>query len=420
MQKIINLYEPLEWQIAPWRDTSPDLLLTGAAGGGKSRLAAEKIHAYCLKYPNSTALMVRKTKTDALKSIVPFMKKTVIGDDHRVRFVNNTFYYYNGSVIYHGGMHGDAEREGIRSIGGEGGLDIAWMEEAIAFTRKDKEELSMRLRHTSAPWQQLIMTTNPDTPYHWIYKDIIQGGNGSVYYSTFRDNPHNAKNYVNRLEKISGVMHDRMVLGKWCQAEGIVYDEYDASVHLIDSFEIPKEWDRFRSIDFGYTNPFVCQWWARDTDGNLYRYRELYKTRVLVEDHAKTINEHSQGERYVSTVADHDAEDRATLERHGIKTKPAIKEVKAGIQATKELLTIKPNGKPSIYLLRDSLIERDEYLYDEGKPTCTEEEIVGYVWRKFEDGKMDKEEPVKLDDHGMDTMRYLAMEAKTRKGWYAV
>jgi hypothetical protein len=33
----------------------------------------------------------------------------------------------------------------------------------------------------------------------------------------------------------------------------------------------------------------VIQCWAEDPDGRLYLYREIYKTRTLVEDHAKRI-----------------------------------------------------------------------------------------------------------------------------------
>ena len=31
------------------------------------------------------------------------------------------------------------------------------------------------------------------------------------------------------------------------------------------------------SVDFGFTNPIVIQWWAEDPDGRLYLYRELYR-----------------------------------------------------------------------------------------------------------------------------------------------
>ena len=42
------------------------------------------------------------------------------------------------------------------------------------------------------------------------------------------------------------------------------------AVHVVDPFDIPTDWSRYLSIDFGYTNPFVAQWWALDHDGRLY------------------------------------------------------------------------------------------------------------------------------------------------------
>ncbi len=59
-----------------------------------------------------------------------------------------------------------------------------------------------------------------------------------------------------------------------------------------------------------------------------------------------------------------------------------------------------------MYLLRDALVEKDQELEDSGKPTCTIDEIPGYVWAQ---GKKD-EEPKKEDDHGADTMRYVVAE----------
>ncbi len=46
--------------------------------------------------------------------------------------------------------------------------------------------------------------------------------------------------------------------------------------HVIKPFEIPKEWKRYRSFDFGYSRPFSVGWRAVDFDGRAYRYRELY------------------------------------------------------------------------------------------------------------------------------------------------
>ncbi|MBR5216767.1 MAG: Terminase-like family protein, partial [Oscillospiraceae bacterium] len=46
--------------------------------------------------------------------------------------------------------------------------------------------------------------------------------------------------------------------------------------HVIEPFEIPREWRIYRSYDFGYAKPFSCAWWAVDHDGVIYRILELY------------------------------------------------------------------------------------------------------------------------------------------------
>jgi len=416
--KLIAVWKPLPWQVAPFRDKSQTLLLTGSAGGGKSRLAAEKVHAYCQKYPNTTALILRKAKEWTSRSVVAFMWQAVMGRDPSIRFVNNTFHYPNGSVIYAGGMLDDKQRESARSIGGEGGLDIVWMEEGNAFSRKDYEEMIGRVRHTAADWQQIIITTNPDSPTHWIYKDLIQGGGATVYYSGATDNPNNAPAYVSNLNKLTGVMRDRLVLGKWVQAEGAIYSEFDPAIHMIDADKCPAFVRRFRVVDFGYTNPFVCQWWGEDADGRLYRYRELYQSQRLVEDLTKEILTLTGAEYIEATIADHDAEDRATMARHGINTIAANKDVATGIQAVKARLNVQPDGKPRLYLVRGALVDPDPLLVAAKKPTCWDDEITGYSWQKYADGKPNKEQPVKVDDHACDAARYLVKYADSEKAWY--
>ena len=162
-------------------------------------------------------------------------------------------------------------------------------------------------------------------------------------------------------------------------------------------------------MDFGFSNPFVCQWWGEDADGRLYRYREIYATRRLVESLTPEIVRLSQGESVEVTVADHDAEDRATMEKHGIVTIPAKKDVSPGIQAVKARLAVQPDGKPRLYFVRGALVEVDPLLEAAKKPASTDDEITGYSWKRYDDGKPNKEEPVKVNDHGMDAMRYLVM-----------
>ena len=389
------------------------MLLTGSAGGGKSRLAAEKVHGYCQKYPGSTWLILRKAREWAGRSIVPFYAQTVVGNDPHVRYNRSegAFYYRNGSTVYSGGMLDDTQRESVRSIGGAGGLDGAWFEEANAFSRQDFEEIIGRVRHTAASWQQIILTTNPDAPTHWIYKDLIQAGGAHCYYSGAKDNPYNSPAYLTNLAKLTGVLAQRLVHAKWVQSEGAVYDEFDPAIHVIERSQCPPFVRCIRAIDFGYTNPFVCQWWGFDGDGAMYLYREIYVTRQIVEDLAPRILALSSGERIEATVADHDAEDRATLQRHGVTTIPAQKEVSPGIQAVQARQKKQGNGRSRLFIVRGALVELDPLLESAKLPVCTQDEMPGYAWPTSQDGKPIKEAPVKINDHGMDTMRYAVMYA---------
>jgi phage terminase large subunit len=67
------------------------------------------------------------------------------------------------------------------------------------------------------------------------------------------------------------------------------------------------------------------------------------------------------------------------------------------------------DGKPRLFILRDSVVERDTELEDARKPTSTADEISGYVWAIKPGGDL-KEEPVKENDHGADCTRYLVAE----------
>src|SRR3546814_17992160 len=74
---------------------------------------------------------------------------------------------------------------------------------------------------------------------------------------------------------LTGVQRQRLLDGRWVAAEGIIWPEFDPAVHLVDRFDIPDDWTRYWTVDFGYIHPFVAQGWAVDPDGVLYRYRDL-------------------------------------------------------------------------------------------------------------------------------------------------
>jgi phage terminase large subunit len=146
---------------------------------------------------------------------------------------------------------------------------------------------------------------------------------------------------------------------------------------------------------------------------------------MLVEDHAVVIRDRllKDQPRPRAIITDHDAEDRATLERKlGMGTQPAHKSVSDGIQALQSRLKVQGDGKARLYIFRDALLERDPEMDAASLPVGFAEEIVGYVWavKPGNAGGL-KEEPVKANDHSMDPGRYMVaardLVGRTRVRW---
>ena len=50
--------------------------------------------------------------------------------------------------------------------------------------------------------------------------------------------------------------------GDWTVTMGAFFDCWEAKKHIVPPFEIPKDWMRFRSMDWGSASPFSVGWWA--------------------------------------------------------------------------------------------------------------------------------------------------------------
>ena len=399
------------------RCRATEVCLHGPAGTGKSWAWLYKVHRACLKWPGMRALVVRKTRESLTESALVTFEDKILHPYWRDRIARNcqrrvrqSYRYPNGSTIVVGGLDKPSKVMSTE-------FDLVYVQEAVELHENDWESLSSRLRNGVMPYQQIASDTNPDAPTHWL-KARMDAGRTLGIESRHEDNPACTPEYLARLDALTGVRYLRLRKGIWAGAEGMVYDEYDQAVHLVEPIPIPAEWRRIRAIDFGYTNPFVCQWWALDGDGRMHLYRELYMSRRIVSDHARQILDLSEGESIEATVSDHDVEDRATLERAGIRTIPAHKAVLPGIEAVQRRLRKAGDGRPRLFLHKGCTVERDTSLVDAKRPASTAQEFDAYIWAKAPDGRASKEEPRKLDDHGMDAMRY-AVAAADQLGYYS-
>jgi hypothetical protein len=89
--------------------------------------------------------------------------------------------------------------------------------------------------------------------------------------------------------------------GNWDVAEGAAFPEFNRAVHVVDSFDIPKSWAKFRACDYGYGSFSAVVWFAVTPSEQLVIYRELYVSKVLAKDLAHMIlraEENDGGIRY--------------------------------------------------------------------------------------------------------------------------
>lgn len=409
------------------KSTDFEVGIDGPAGTGKTFGILYYIHILLLNYPGSRFLVARKHNTDLAGSAMATYRDNVLDEREGVHYFGGNkvrpaeYMYPNGSELVVNGLDKPGKVKSME-------FDGIYINEATECTLDDIEFCRMRLgrrKKCMLPHQKLIMDFNPDSPTHFLNQRMNEGVTRRIL-SRHEDNPflfdlktndwtEAGRNYIEGvLGGLTGVRLARFRYGIWAAAEGTVFEgSYDRAKNVIKPIPLPASYPRYLAIDFGYTNPFVCKWYAQDPDGRLYCYREIYKTKTLVEDHAKEIKRLSRwGEKDGeplprAIICDHDAEDRATLERHlGLNTTAAKKTVSDGIQAMASRLRPAGDGKPRLMYFDDCLVSVDPELERLKKPTRTIEEFDSYIW-DTRSGAKRGEQPVKEFDHGMDACRYM-------------
>jgi phage terminase large subunit len=441
----INNYVPYGAALKLWNTKNQQVVISGPSETGKTLAALRKLDALMWQYPRAQAAIVRKTYQSTISTVLQTYERLVLGENSPVTKQGKSrptkYEYPNGSQVWIGGMDNPT-----RVLSSE--RDVIYVNQAEELDVNEWETLATRAtgRAGGMPYGQLIGDCNPSAPTHWI-KQFGDEGRLEFLESRHLDNPtlfnpqtgaitDQGRRSLAVLQGLTGVRKKRYCDGIWAAAEGMVYEDvWDPAIHIIARREIPAEWPRFWTVDFGYTNPFAWSAWAQDGDGRLIRYREVYHTQRTVEDHLAVILGTMKDEpRPQAIIVDHDAEDRATFEQHNtycshcklairsterdrhsghtltefnLRTTAAYKSISPGIQAVTQRLRKAGDDKPRLMYMRDSLVERDQRLIDARKPCCAEEEYESYVWPKGSDGRSVKETPVAENNHGLDKTRYL-------------
>ena len=281
-------------------------------------------------------------------------------------------------------------------------LDFVWFDEEPP---KDiYDECRMRVFDRKG---DIFGTMTPLKGLTWVYDEIELNVNldPEVWceYMEWRDNPFLDEGEVAAMERVipkSEQLSRRF--GKFSSGEGLVYPEFDQSVHVIEPFDVPKEWQATLSIDPGLSNPTSCHFYAVDFDGTIYVVAEHFEAGQNIDRHVEKINAVADrigwkrdGKGRLCALIDSAANQRTLASQKsvaelfcekGILVNTNVnKDLYSGIQRVKSLFEARP---PKIYIFS----------------CCTNliRELKSYWW-----GSGDR--PKKIDDHALDELRYFVM-----------
>ena len=105
------------------------------------------------------------------------------------------------------------------------------------------------------------------------------------------DNPYLADSgdYETMLLSMPEYQRKQLLEGNWDVNEGAAFPEFNRKIHVVEPYNIPNSWTKFRACDYGYGSWTGVVWFAVSPSEQLVVYRELYVTRVTATDLADMI-----------------------------------------------------------------------------------------------------------------------------------
>ncbi|MCC6314202.1 MAG: terminase [Thermomicrobiales bacterium] len=391
-------YHPRGASADLFRHHEPEVIVSGPAGTGKTYGALWRLHLAALKYPGMRGIMLRKVQEDLTASALVTYQERVLGaGNFGVRAYGGSkltpaaFQYPNGSTLLIGGLD-KPDKVMSREY------DLIYVNEATEITEEDWEKLTTRARWGVMPYQQVYGDCNPQGPGHWLYKRA-KAEKTTMLFSVHEDNPElfdpatkrwtaKGEAYIAKLDALTGFRRDRLRLGIWRAAEGVVYPAFSRETHVREVNT--GGWPTIIGLDLGTRNPTAILTIHYSGD-RIHVGREHYE-RGMSSD---AITD-AAVDAYVGTGSDCIVVDPsaagliASLQARGITAIKADNDVKVGISRVTSVL--------------------DDLTID---PSC-ENLITEFESYRYPDGRRDNSDiPVKEHDHAMDALRYAVMALTT-------
>lgn len=397
---------------------SPEIILTGAAGTGKSLACLYKLHTLASTYPGFRGLLIRKTRESLNESGLVTFERDILGETSdqltgAARNSRHAYRYPKGAEIIVAGLMQSNKDQRAKILSTE--YDLIYCQEATELLEEEWQRLTTRLRNGRAPYQQIIGDCNPDAPSHWIWRRG-QSNRLKLWETTHKDNPRlwdgekwtpDGETYLARLESLTGITRQRLLEGKWVQASGLVYgDVWDDGAldgNVTEAAEYSPDYgDVLWAVDDGYAGEYdteLAQFTAQSHprvfllcqlrgDGTLSVFYESCAVKKLSEAHIAEVLALPYPAPTRTAIDKSAAELRGRLHAQNIYTVGCNATVDESIKELRGQIGKDANGRRRIIVhprCRNLRLEMASYRYDP-----------------------DTQKPVKEFDHSLDALRYLA------------
>ncbi|MBD5572383.1 PBSX family phage terminase large subunit [Clostridium botulinum] len=370
-------------------------ILEGSVRSGKTIAMLLKWLRYIEEGPKGLLIITGVSKDTIYDNVLRDLFETLDEEDYSYNKQSGDLRIFDRDIKVIG-----AKDEGSEKYLRGKTLAGAYCDELSLMPEKFFKQLLNRLSIKGA---KLYGTTNPDSPYHFLYteyitdKEKLESGMVKVYHFMLDDNPSLDDEYKHFIKNAyTGFWYQRMILGLWVIAEGAIYDMWDKDLNTFVDEDLPPGLksiaQRYISIDYGAANPTVfLDIWDDGSDiwvVNEYYHDSKKKGQKENSQYADDLVKFIDGIYPRAVIVDPSAESfQISLRTKGIRVKDADNEVLEGIRMVSTLIA---NRKLRVH-----------------KKNCPNflEEVSGYVWdeKAILNGE---EKPVKDKDHALDAIRY--------------
>lgn len=293
---ILKIEEPNPKQRLFIKDRHKHIAFGGARGGGKSWAVRAKAKILAMEYPGIRMLIVRRTYPELVNNHINILRKELNGIA-KYNDKDKVLKFKNGSTLNFMYCANDGDLDRLQGVE----YDIIFLDEATQLSEFQMKSITACVRGVNPFPKRVYYTCNPGGQGHGYIKRLFvdrkfRDGEIPEDYSFIQslvtDNTalmQSQPEYIKQLEALPFKLREAWLFGKWDIFEGQFFEDFVIGdeqaqkerkyTHVIEPFDIPREWNIYRSFDFGYAKPFSCAWWAIDYDGRLYRILELYGCR---------------------------------------------------------------------------------------------------------------------------------------------